>query len=185
MNIPHGFENDWIIKNNIKDKINLFQLRSKISEIIASNNLQDCKDKHSTKGSQSYQFGLKEHLNNFYTLGMLCQDLLNSSKIFSKNIYIKPDNGWTVYGGEDGFHTVHRHNKEIVGYIAAVLYLTESYNTKHKPGKFFIFAGNRATEYVTKEGDLIMFPNHLYHGTYPQGPGLRQTLNLEFQVNYA
>lgn len=185
MNIPQGFENDWLIKNNIKDRIDLLATRSKISEIIASNNLQDCKEMHSTKGAHSFQFSLSDHLIHFYEVGMICQELLNSSKIFSTRISIRPANGWTIYGGEDGFHTVHRHNKETIGHVAAVLYLTESRNTEHKPGKFFIFAGNRISEQTTKEGDIIMFPNHLYHGTYPQGPGLRQTLNLEFRLIYA
>lgn len=185
MNIPPGFENDWIIKNNLKDKINLLALRSKISEIIALNNLQDAKKAHSTKGLQSFQYFLTDHLIHFYEVGKQCQELLNASKIFPTRISISPDNGWTVYGGEDGFHTVHRHNKETIGHVAAVLYLSESRNTEHKPGKFFIFAGNQATEHKTKEGDIIMFPNHLYHGTYPQGPGVRQTLNLEFGINYA
>ena len=31
-----------------------------------------------------------------------------------------------------------------------------------------------------KVGDLFIFPWTLYHGVYPQGPGLRKTINCDF-----
>lgn len=183
--VPPGFEDDWLIKDNLKGKFNLFDLRSRISQIIASNNIPDSKEKKSTKGLNSSQYELKEHLQKFYDIGMLCQEMLNLSKIFRGKVFVRPANGWTIYGNEDGFHTVHRHNQQTIGHVAAVIYLSESRNSFHKSGKFFIFAGNRVNEHDPKEGDILMFPNHLYHGSYPQGPGIRQTLNLEFQLNYA
>ena len=33
-----------------------------------------------------------------------------------------------------------------------------------------------------KVGDILIFPNWVYHGTEPQAIGLRQTLNLDFEI---
>jgi hypothetical protein len=37
-------------------------------------------------------------------------------------------------------------------------------------------------EFSPKIGDFFIFPIHVLHGTYPQSEGIRQTLNLDFEV---
>ena len=37
-------------------------------------------------------------------------------------------------------------------------------------------------EIKPKEGSLIIMPIHIFHGAYPQAKGLRQTLNMDFEI---
>tara|TARA_A100001011_G_C13920271_1_gene678842 strand:+ start:97 stop:639 length:543 start_codon:yes stop_codon:yes gene_type:complete len=93
---------------------------------------------------------------------------------------------WIVEGQEHSYHMLHRHSAEgdehIVNNqnISTVLFLDipksggEFYFVKEKP------TGTRAHFIKPEKGDLLIFPWSLYHGVYPQGPGLRRTVNLDF-----
>lgn len=103
---------------------------------------------------------------------------------------IRPLSAWTVVGKEGCYHTVHRHNEEPVNHLSTVLYLRTAKNTetdeKDCRGYFYYF--ERSDDDIDcisvkpEEGDLFVFPVRLFHGSYPQAKGLRQTLNVDFEV---
>jgi hypothetical protein len=104
-------------------------------------------------------------------------------------------NAWTVLGQEKGYHVVHSHdpNNTIQDQkIATVLYLNTTPKSEwqlineEEAGNFYaLYYRNDKINYWTyapKKGDLLIFPSNTFHGTYPQPKGLRQTLNMDFQV---
>ena len=96
---------------------------------------------------------------------------------------------WSVEGGEHSYHRLHRHSMagdehlRINNCLSTVFYLNVP-DEKNNPQFYFILEKNKGTEYHTitpKKGDLFIFPWSVYHGVYPQGPGLRKTVNLDFE----
>lgn len=89
---------------------------------------------------------------------------------------------WTVLGKENSYHTVHNHNKKNLNYISTVTYLNVP---KKDKGLFYYFFQNEENlEHRIIEpykNMVIIMPSWIYHGVYPQGKGLRQTLNLDFE----
>jgi len=96
---------------------------------------------------------------------------------------------WTVEGSEHSYHRIHRHcNKpedEHIRFdecISTVLYVNVP--EKDPKGEFYclIEKDNDTLLRCIKPviGDLFIFPWTLYHGVYPQGPGLRKTINCDF-----
>jgi hypothetical protein len=95
---------------------------------------------------------------------------------------------WSVEGHEGSYHRLHRHGK--VGYdhvrnninISTVLYLNVP--DKDPKGQFYFLLEKKdgvSFNCITPEvGDLFIFPWSVYHGVYPQGPGLRKTINFDF-----
>ena len=95
---------------------------------------------------------------------------------------------WTVTGQEGSYHTVHDHG---TGKISTVTYLDVPDNQEYPQGDiFFVLHGNSYNEismpmhrvFTVKPqpGMIIMFPSWIVHGVYPQGKGLRRTLNVDF-----
>jgi len=84
---------------------------------------------------------------------------------------------WTIYGKEGTYHTIHNHNNN--DDIATVLYL-ETTKESFPHGSFYFVHENNVYSRNPKPGDLYIFPVTLLHGVYPQGRGLRQTLNMDF-----
>ena len=104
---------------------------------------------------------------------------------------------WTVLGDEGSYHTIHDHGPMNV---CSVLYLevpepqeveNEHDLWKDKSGQiYFVMHGSsynnlgvpnfRVFHVSPKKGMLVIFPSWMLHGVYPQGPGLRQTLNIDF-----
>jgi hypothetical protein len=91
--------------------------------------------------------------------------------------HLKVCSAWTVLGRKGTYHTCHKHNTN--DDISTVLYLeTPIFNPPH--GSFYFFDDGEVWDFHPQKGDLIIFPVTTFHGTYPQGRGLRQTLNLNF-----
>jgi hypothetical protein len=95
---------------------------------------------------------------------------------------------WTVEGQENSYHRIHRHCKEEDEHIrfddciATVLYINVP--EKYPKGEFYCLIEKDNDTilrcFKPKVGDLFIFPWTLYHGVYPQGPGLRKTINCDF-----
>ena len=100
------------------------------------------------------------------------------SELRVKNL--KLCSAWTVLGKRGTYHTCHRHNTNTD--ISSVLYL-ESPDSNFPSGAFYFFADEKVYDFQPKKGDLIIFPVTMFHGSYPQGDGLRQTLNMDFSQN--
>jgi len=86
---------------------------------------------------------------------------------------------WTVLGEKGGYHVCHKHND--TDDISTVLYLAVPEETNNKQGAIYFFAENNLNVHIPKVGELLIFPVTMHHGTYPQGEGLRQTLNIDFK----
>jgi hypothetical protein len=95
---------------------------------------------------------------------------------------------WTVKGDEGSFHTIHDHGPLNV---SSVLYLEVPKSDSPTAGNiYFVMHGEPYNALATpsfrvmhvdpKPGMIIIFPSWLLHGVYPQGPGLRQTVNVDF-----
>lgn len=105
---------------------------------------------------------------------------------------IHPVSAWTVTGGEGSWHTVHDHGPDTVSSIiyTAVPPRPELDAPYTLGSTYFVLDGEPFSD-LTKpnmrvfhinphENMIVIFPSHLLHGVYPQGPGLRQTLNIDF-----
>lgn len=95
---------------------------------------------------------------------------------------------WTVVGEEGSYHTVHEHGPMN---ICSVTYLEvpeqqegpagQLYFIMHSDGYHPLSTPNyRVLHVQPKKGMIVIFPSWLLHGVYPQGPGIRQTLNIDF-----
>ena len=125
-----------------------------------------------------YDFKLKENLISSYIKDMVCQTMSVDD--------LTLDACWTVLGKKGSYHICHRHTTSH-GHntdkdIAIVLYL-ETPEENGYEGLFYFVMDNEVHEVVPKKGRLLIFPVKMYHGTYPQSDGLRQTLNMDFFVN--
>ena len=95
---------------------------------------------------------------------------------------------WSVEGHEGSYHRFHRHGKKGFDHIrentnlSTVLYLNVP--DKDPKGEFYFLLekedGVKFNCITPKVGDLFIFPWSVYHGVYPQGPGLRKTINFDF-----
>jgi hypothetical protein len=105
---------------------------------------------------------------------------------------LKPAAAWTVRGEEGSYHTAHDHG---VMQISTVTYLDVPENQEYPDGQiFFVMHGNgysplsppqqRLLTVKPQKGMIIMFPSWTIHGVYPQGPGIRRTLNIDFSGVY-
>lgn len=108
---------------------------------------------------------------------------------------MKVSSAWTVSGYEGSFHSMHDHGFST---ISTIVYTDvppfDETNSYHKPGlPYFVVHGGavsnlsvpqqRIIELMPFEGMLVVFPSFILHGVYPQGPGLRRTLNVDFVGN--
>jgi hypothetical protein len=103
---------------------------------------------------------------------------------------------WTVTGEEGSYHTVHEHGPMNV---CSVTYLKvppappinedklenpvsgQIYFIMHADGYNPLSVPNFRVLHITpQEGMIVIFPSWMLHGVYPQGPGIRQTLNIDF-----
>lgn len=98
---------------------------------------------------------------------------------------------WVVKGGEGSYHTLHDHGPNNV---SSVFYLDVPESEDPLQGQiYFILHSNpysglsvprtRTLHFVPSKGSLVIFPSWIPHGVYPQGPGSRITLNIDFNGN--
>ena len=173
---------DWLLIENIK----IEKIKQKIKQVIKKQSPIDLKGK-STKGLKSKQyelfnnFLLKDNSNVVKDIKDFIKNSIN--KNFNKNYSLKLVSAWTILGKENGYHTMHKHNNKEKNHISSVLYLNVP---KKISGNFYcVFKKNDEINYfdhAPKNGELIIFPVWIFHGTYPQGKGLRHTLNLDFEI---
>jgi hypothetical protein len=170
---------DWLIIDNIKTDI----LINKILKTKEKENISNL----STKGKKSIQYTLTNEFNkenNLIKIKNLIETLIkkNLNKNFNINCDLKLMSAWTVLGKENSYHTVHNHNKKNLNYVSTVTYLNVP---KKDKGLFYYFFQNEENlEHKIIEPNknmVIIMPSWIYHGVYPQGKGLRQTLNLDFE----
>ena len=98
---------------------------------------------------------------------------------------------WCITGHEGSYHTLHDHGPNNV---SAVIYLDVPKNQEDPQGQiYFVLHSDgynnlnvpktRTLHFHPTKGSLIIFPSWIPHGVYPQGPGIRRTLNVDFNGN--
>ena len=197
-----NLNSDWLLDFKIDNTIDI---KDKINSTIKYLKKVDVKYK-STRGILSEQYDL---LNIFLNEKDYSQILDKIKQISIKNIIekkmiknvkdLKLINAWTVSGYEGSYHELHNHceygyddnslKKLKKNQISTVLYLNvdnKSVEEKRNEGYFyFIIKQDDDLEYYNikpETGKFLVFPIWIFHGTYPQSNGLRQTLNLDFEV---
>ena len=199
--------NCWIIE----DYLNL-NLVNEIKNIIEVNldNLYENKEGYSTKGNNSYQYwfinpreNLHTNCDNFYKFVSKYTDeilsrikeanLLNEER--KKNIILQPTGAWSVIGEEGSYHTIHCHNGAYFDGISTLLYLEipETNKKEEKENNTYLVVNTnprnpfydrqrKVFEINPEVGKLLIFPDWVLHGTYPQTKGVRQTFNVDYKL---
>ena len=90
---------------------------------------------------------------------------------------------WSVYGRENGYHTFHVHNNKKLPHIATVTYLDTPKPDEQRGGEFYGLLDNKYFEIKPEIGTFIVVSINVFHGAYPQGKGLRRTINLDFEID--
>ena len=171
-----NWKKDWVIIT----KIDIKPVR-KIMDKIMGNEL-NIKSK-STRGFNSTQFDLYEQRSQF-------EDVIDMVKYELCKLDLKSYNllsAWTVIGKENCYHMVHNHNIVAQDHVSTVLYLKmPKKSNMHQSGRFYYFLNDGSKinyhHFLPVEGNLVIMPVHILHGAYPQAKGIRQTLNLDFEV---
>ena len=169
---------DWAVHTTIDIK----GYKKILDKIIKNKTPAPVKDR-STRGSDSKQYLIYEYKDRFLEIQESVKKEI-TRHTGQNNLSLLA--AWTVLGYENSYHTVHNHN-DPTNHIATVLYLKVPKPTINKGGQFYFFNGDekgniRYHEIKPQEGSLIIMPIHTFHGCYPQAKGLRQTLNMDFEV---
>ena len=197
--ISSTFSTDWLIITNI----NVKGLKTQINK-LTKKSIEVNVEERSTSGGVSRQYDIFSQIKYnaglptpsqkyFHYIRDEVQKALHLK--FNHNFNLQYISGWTVKGEEHTYHTLHKHNyKNKVSVekknleVASVVYLdVPKYDEKHSKdaNNFYCVLNNEYIKYYSykpKIGDLIIFPIWLWHGSYPQTKGTRQTLNLDFKL---
>ena len=189
-------KNEWLIKSKIK--VNHIH-----KQIMNNLDLFDKEDVtlKSTRGDLSKQYRIflnePEDLYNFndrlkivlpfiYEISKIVSEILKEN--FNENRNLNLDAVWMVMGEKGGYHRIHHHNhrSENLDKVSVVVYLKvpdnnigDIFNVLHKNNGEKI----DVIETTPEEGNILIFPKQVLHGTYPQSKGLRQTLNFDFNLD--
>lgn len=201
-------KNCWIIEADID-----LSLVEEIKTIIQDNlnNLHEKKEGYSTRGKNVEQYWLINQIEEYFISDSKFYDfeerfraqILNRVKacnLFNENrkdrIQFEYQGAWSVIGNENSYHTVHCHNEASFDGISTVLYLEvpetnvddEAENniffaTNVGPRNKFYYENSRTVEVNPSVGKLLIFPDWVLHGTYPQTKGIRQTFNIDYKIS--
>ncbi len=171
-------EQNWLLKTNIGDITPYIKaLEQGIKEDVSGTT--------SAIGPNSKQLAIS---GNYYYQNLIIDFIkeLNNPHIDKFKFDKFETSLWTVEGQEHSYHELHRHSppgKEHIRYnnnLSTVLYL----NVPNSGGDFYFIRekenDNRYYRLTPQVGDLFIFPWSVYHGVYPQGPGLRKSVSLDF-----
>ena len=188
------FNDDWLIQTEIQQ---ISKTKKVINDYIKKIPKKKLKEL-STRGHYSKQYDLKyafETQENFQFILENCAKKITEE--FEKRNGVDPEislnNAWTVIGNTNSFHAVHRHKNAPQKIISTVMYLSAPpKNLKDEKlldrGEFFYFLNKQDNRILfnsvyPKTNDFYIFPCWIWHGTYPQIKGIRQTLNIDFNVH--
>lgn len=97
---------------------------------------------------------------------------------------------WTAIGEKGSYHTIHDHGPSN---ICSVTYLKVPEKQESPSGQIYFVMNGHAYNTISlpkmqvfhiqpQVGMIVIFPSWMLHGVYPQGEGIRQTLNIDFNV---
>jgi len=194
--------NNWVIKEKLDINF-LNKLRSNIENYCQTTkpikkDLTDTKVLDlSTIGKNSNQYNItkkicnKEFLKNLNEYILICESICKDYSLILEEKKFIMTAGWTVIGGKGGFHTIHDHRardgicsilylrceKEMITPFGSSYFVLNSECTNSK-----ILNNPKIATIEPEEGNIILFPSYVLHGTYPQTVTSRQTLNLDYDV---
>jgi hypothetical protein len=100
---------------------------------------------------------------------------------------------WTVIGEEGSYHTIHDHGPNSVCSVTYIEVPEQNKNDDKAGQIYFVLQSDpyhplapvkhKVLHVAPKPGMIVIFPSWILHGVYPQGPGIRQTLNVDFKGN--
>lgn len=173
---------DWVIHDRIEDVAEIKKNVDSITENMTASNDEGL----STKGQYSKQYAFIDFFDTrFVRINKEVQDILKMHIKENFSIW----EAWTIYGYQYGYHTLHNHKyKKPHADICTVTYLDVPTKHMHFTGETFLLLRDKNNDihpftFEPKIGDIYIFPSHILHGTYPQDKGLRQTLNLDYNIN--
>ena len=179
----NGFK-DWVIHHRIED---ITEIKKNVDS-TTENKISMEDEGLSTKGKYSKQYVISDFSDKRFE--QINKEVQNILKIHFKENF-KIWQAWTIHGYQYGYHTLHNHKgmkeEEPHADICTVIYLDVPPRDMHFTGEIFLLLRDKNNEihpltFEPKIGDIYIFPVHVFHGTYPQDKGLRQTLNLDFEV---
>jgi hypothetical protein len=200
-------KNCWIIEDYLDSN-----LVEEIKLIIQENldNLYKNKEGYSTSGKNSEQYWLIHRKDEFLVSDSRFykfeeeykNQILNRIKVANlfdekkkENIDLNYLNAWSVIGEENSYHTIHCHNEGIFDGISTLVYLEvpdtniedDPENniflaTNVEPKNPYYYENTNCLDINPEVGKLLIFPDWVLHGTYPQTKGIRQTLNIDYKI---
>jgi hypothetical protein len=184
---------DWLIIEKFEFSDTLF-FKNEVNRIIVEKKIENNIQGKSTTGINCEQYDLFQYSNDIQIvidkIKYKIETSLKENNFISQNLSLQIKSAWVVLGFENCFHTIHKHNSKCYSnHISTVTYLNLPENDKNRSGNFYAILRDNENEnndyhHSPELGEIIMFPVWVYHGTYPQGKGLRQTLNMDFEVVY-
>lgn len=154
--------------------IDIHGVKETIDDLTKDMNSVDVTNR-STRGKLSRQY----IFSNFDSLKELTQKYLYHLKLLYPKNNFELASAWTVYGYEGSYHEFHKHNKTEANSIATITYLEVPNDVA---GDLVYIIDKEVYKITPQKGLFCIMPIDLIHGTYPQGKGLRQTLNLDFKL---
>ena len=121
--------------------------------------------------------------------------LKKSSLLIKQEIELRINGAWTVIGEEGSYHKIHTHNNGKMDGIVTVLYLNvPKCDIDNNNSIFLVLHTGPTSHFINhpcssvyhikpEKGKLLIFPNHIPHGTYPQTKGIRQTFNMDYHFS--
>jgi len=200
-------KDSWVIEDYFD-----CSLVEEIKTIIQDNlnTLYKNKEGYSTTGKNSEQYWLIHQKDNFFVNDsrfyefekeykkqilnrIKAADLFDEKK--KEDIDLNHINAWSVIGEENSYHTMHCHNEGNFDGISTLVYLeVPETNVEDEPENDLFLAThvgpknpyyyeNTPTLDINPEvGKLLIFPDWVLHGTYPQTKGIRQTFNIDYRI---
>ena len=153
---------DWIVA----DSIDISNYKEQVDSVVL--NLKQIKENISTFGENSKQYVF----DNFDDISNISENIKKLIQSHLKNFSLELLSAWTVYGEKYGKgYEINKISNIDINLPGDLFFILRNENDKLDCLKF-----------KPKIGDIYFFPAHVFHGTYPQSEGNRQTLNLDFDV---
>ena len=173
--------NQWLLKTKIDiDKVNSLAEQGEYALI-------DHGDR-STSGDKSKQWAFSD-ANLLFDFVIEELKKANPEKHLYDMDLLRKGSAWIVEGQEGSYHRMHRHTRTSLELhrpndknLATVIY-TDVPEDENKGEFYFIMKKEKdiiIDSIIPEKGDFFIMPCTVWHGVYPQGAGLRRTINVDF-----
>ena len=102
-----------------------------------------------------------------------CGESVKNTLGLSSNLQLK--SVWAVYGKKNSSCPIHKHTEPSGGHYASTLYLESQALTA-----LYYIENDKRKYYYPKQGDLVVLPFDMYHGTTAQKEESRITFNMDW-----